>query len=181
MYSSDEILRAYSRQVGLPWLDDVPPAGRVWIVWYDKSMQRRFTARLGEFENVTLAAGHGWRSIDVAPLLPHWLAAHELFEALMGQPSEIRGLLPDLERHLTQTLRAVLGSAGPNDVVALDGCASLFGFLRLSSLIAELAPSIRGRMVVAFPGKHVGGVYRLLDARDGWNYHAVPIPAETQL
>lgn len=181
MYSFDENLRAYSKQVGLPWLEDVPPAGRVWIVWFDKSMQRRFTARLGEFENLTLAAGHGWRSIDVAPLLPRWLAGHELFDALVEQPQEIRGLLPDLERHVVGVIRDILETAGPNDVVALDGCASLFGFLRLSSLIGDLAPAIRGRMVVGFPGKHTGGVYRLLDARDGWNYHAVPIPAETQL
>jgi hypothetical protein len=33
-------------------------------------------------------------------------------------------------------------------------------------------------MVVTFPGTHQGGIYRLLDARDGWNYHAVPIPPD---
>jgi len=181
LYSFDEILKAYVKQVRLPWLPDAPAAERVWIVWYDKSMQRRFTARLGEFENATLSAGHGWQALDIAPLPPQWLAAHEFFEALLHDPGEIRGLLPDLQRHLAQTLRTVLASATSNDVVALDGCASLFGFVRLSALIADIAPAIRGRMVVGFPGTHAGGVYRLLDARDGWNYHAVPIPAETNL
>jgi len=28
---------------------------------------------------------------------------------------------------------------------------------------------------VFFPGEHEGNSYRLLDARDGWNYLAVPL------
>ena len=34
---------------------------------------------------------------------------------------------------------------------------------------------IRGRVVVFFPGEYENSNYRLLDARDGWNYLAVPI------
>jgi hypothetical protein len=34
---------------------------------------------------------------------------------------------------------------------------------------------IRGRLVVFFPGHLERSNYRLLDARDGWNYMAVPI------
>jgi hypothetical protein len=34
---------------------------------------------------------------------------------------------------------------------------------------------IRGRLVVFFPGEYEDNNYRLLDARDGWNYLAVPI------
>ena len=36
---------------------------------------------------------------------------------------------------------------------------------------------IRGRLLVFFPGVYEQNNYRLLDARDGWNYHAVPITA----
>ena len=50
----DDILATYSKQVQLPWAADTPPAGRVWIVWYDKSLQQRFTGRLAEFEHATL-------------------------------------------------------------------------------------------------------------------------------
>ena len=32
-----------------------------------------------------------------------------------------------------------------------------------------------GRLVVFFPGQFEQNNYRLLDARDGWNYLAVPI------
>jgi hypothetical protein len=34
---------------------------------------------------------------------------------------------------------------------------------------------IRGRLVIFFPGEYDSNNYRLLDARDGWNYLAVPI------
>ena len=36
---------------------------------------------------------------------------------------------------------------------------------------------IKGRLVVFFPGQYEHNNYRLLDARDGWNYMAVPITA----
>ena len=36
---------------------------------------------------------------------------------------------------------------------------------------------IQGRLLVFFPGVYEQDNYRLLDARDGWNYHAVPITA----
>ena len=63
------------------------------------------------------------------------------------------------------------------DVVALTGVSSLFGFVRVSELVGALEPSIRGRLVVFFPGGYENGNYRFLDARDGWSYRAVPILA----
>jgi hypothetical protein len=60
-------------------------------------------------------------------------------------------------------------------VVALLGAGSLFGFLRLSDVIKEVEREIQGRLVVFFPGQKDGNNYRLLDARDGWNYMAVGI------
>ena len=34
---------------------------------------------------------------------------------------------------------------------------------------------VTGRLVVFFPGEYEQNNYRLLDARDGWSYMAVPI------
>jgi hypothetical protein len=62
-----------------------------------------------------------------------------------------------------------------NAVVALFGVASLFGFARVSRLLETVERDIRGRLVVFFPGHFEQNNYRLLDARDGWNYMAVPI------
>jgi len=57
------------------------------------------------------------------------------------------------------------------------GVASLFGFLRISEILPLVEAKIRGRLLVFFPGVYEQDNYRLLDARDGWNYHAVPITA----
>jgi len=181
LHSFDDILRAYQRHVQLPWQNDVSPAGRVWIVWYDKTMQRRLTARLSEFEHATIAAGHGWHQVDIAPTFGRWIATHEFFEPLLRQPKEIRGLLPEYEEYLASTIRKELETCSASDVLAVDGCGALFGLVRISTLLSHVAAAIPGRMLIGFPGKHSGGVYRLLDARDGWNYHAVPIPPENAL
>jgi hypothetical protein len=82
----------------------------------------------------------------------------------------------EAEAALIGIIRSELARSAPTDVVALDGCGSLFGVARVPALIGKLADEIPGRLLVTFPGKHVGGVYRLLDARDGWNYHATPFP-----
>jgi hypothetical protein len=181
LHSFDDILRAYQRQVQLPWQSDLPPAGRVWIIWYDKSMQRRFTARLGEFEHASILAGHGWRQVNLAASFGQWIASHELFKPLLMQPKELRGLLPDYEDHLAKIVEDQLKRCSSTDVLAVDGCGALFGLARISALLSRVAAAIPGRVLIGFPGKHNGGVYRLLDARDGWNYHAVPIPPDNAL
>ena len=160
MNSLDNILSAYQRQVALPWMSDTPPAGRIWIVWYDKTLQRRFTGRLNEFELATRKAGHGWQHFDAAPWLGRWLARHEFFEALAGQPRELRGLLPDIETQLVTDLRAALDACSSKDVLAVDGCGALFGVTRISNLLNRIAPYIPGRLLLGFPGKHAARIHR---------------------
>ncbi len=176
MATFEEILSHYRRYVALPWQRDVPPAGRVWIAWYEKVLERRVRGQLHEFHHLTKAAGHGWSHLDLATIFPAWLASHEFFRALLDQPEEIRGLLLDFEVHIAATVKYALVNCGSNDVFALTGCGSLFGLARVSTLISRIAPSIPGRLLLTFPGRHTSGVYRLLDARDGWDYHAIPIP-----
>ncbi|HID20977.1 MAG TPA: DUF1788 domain-containing protein, partial [Planctomycetaceae bacterium] len=60
-------------------------------------------------------------------------------------------------------------------VVGVLGVACLYGFTRVSLVLKEVVQDIRGRLVVFFPGEYEDNNYRLLDARDGWNYLAVPI------
>jgi len=35
--------------------------------------------------------------------------------------------------------------------------------------------SVRGRLLLLFPGEYRQNVYRFMDARDGFNYMAIPI------
>jgi hypothetical protein len=74
-------------------------------------------------------------------------------------------------------LRVALTAEGVDEdtVIAVQGVACLFGFTRVSLVLKEVVKDIRGRLVVFFPGEYEGNNYRLLDARDGWNYLAVPI------
>ena len=115
--------------------------------------------------------------LDLASMVGPWFAANPLFEGLVEQPDELPGLLPEFAAHVGQAVRHKLGRTGPQDILALVGAGALFGLIRISSLIEAVAPAIQGRLLVFFPGRHERGTYRLLDARDGWNYRATPIPA----
>jgi hypothetical protein len=50
--------------------------------------------------------------------------------------------------------------------------------IRVSDLIQRVSGSVRGRLLVLVPGSFENGNYRLLDARDGWNFMAIPIIAK---
>jgi len=65
-------------------------------------------------------------------------------------------------------------------VVALKGVGSLFGLLKVKAVVDKLAPLVKGRIVVFFPGTYENNNYRLLDGYDGWNYLAVPITADME-
>jgi hypothetical protein len=173
----EDLLRHFEAQVRTPWRADVPPAGRVWILWYEKALERRVRGRLHEIEEATRAAGHGWTHLDLAPLFPRWLAQHDLFADLLTMPDELRGLLPDLAQAVTAEVRTALHRCARDDLMTLSGCGALFGFMRISALIGSVEAEIPGRLLLLFPGHYAKGIYRLLDAREGWNYHAVPIPA----
>lgn len=57
---------------------------------------------------------------------------------------------------------------------------SLFGLARVSSLVEGIKDAVQGRLLVFFPGEYYPErhSYSLLDARDGWNYLAVPLRAK---
>jgi hypothetical protein len=153
----------------------------VWILWYDKALERRVAAQVGVFENATQAAGHGWHLFSLAHLYGKWIGGHRLFKPLLRRPGEIHSVLPEFETHAVSAAKEAADALGPNDVFAVSGAGALFGVASVSRLIEGIAPAVRGRLLVFFPGRYEAGRYRLLDARDGWNYHAIPIPAQPHL
>jgi hypothetical protein len=172
----EELLDDFRKRLTVPWRDDEPPAGRVWILWYDKALERRIRGRLREFQLAAEQAGRGWREFDVAPSFGAWVAEQSWFERLARRPGTLSTVIPQFEDHLAAAAKAELAACGANDIFALTGIASLFGLTRVSSLIDKVVSNVPGRLLVTFPGVYERGVYRLLDARDGWNYLAVPIP-----
>jgi len=53
-------------------------------------------------------------------------------------------------------------------------------FLKVKEVVDKLAPTVKGRLLVFFPGSFENNNYRLLDGYDGWNYLAVPITADRE-
>ena len=177
MSTVDDLLGQFRRQVSLPWREETAPDYRVWIMHYDRALERRIQGRLHEFEAQARQFRHGWATLNLATLVAPWFAANELFDGLAHQPDELPGLLPDFEAYVVADVRTRLEALEERDILALAGVGALFGLIRASTLADQVAPNIKGRLLLLFPGRHKNGVYRLLDARDGWAYRAIPIPA----
>ena len=175
------LLKAYERFVRLPWDRNLAGPEKVWFAIYGPDQERRLRPRVGAFEAATRAAAHGWSFLDLTDAFAEWMANHEYREAYFQEPEDMDLALVDFADVVAQRVREVLTApdADEDTVVAILGLASLFGLARASELFGKVAPHIRGRLLAFFPGRHDGSNYRLLDARDGWNYLAVPMSAAT--
>jgi len=179
-----EVLRRnYQRICGLPWDRHVSGAQRIWLAVYDKEDERKLRLRIDLFEEATQATGHRWLRCDLTDAFAEWLSSppySDLADNYFESPKRL-GTAP-LE-HFKQQAAAIITSTlskatSPEEtVVAVTGIASLFGFVRISEILPLVEGNMRGRLLVFFPGVYENNNYRLLDARDGWNYHAVPITA----
>jgi len=177
----DLLLKAYERRVSLPWQTGLSGAERVWFCRYDPPDERRLRARLIEFETRTKAAGHTWGPlIDVTTRFEDWLTQQEYRDSYFEEPDLLAPALDDFRQQLAEDLRAGLSVAAADSVTAILGVGALFGVpgVSVSGLMEQIAEAVRGRLMVFFPGRHEQSNYRLLDARDGWNYRAILIEAE---
>lgn len=169
----EELAKVYEFHISAPWQRTLAGAQRVMMVVYDKEMERVLRARIGEFEQATQRSGHEWKLVDCTRWFADWMVAEEYRESYFEQPDHLDAkLATEFRDSVARRLSVELESADDTTVVALLGVASLYGFLRVSELIREVEHSIRGRFVVLFPGSKNENNYRLLDARDGWNYLA---------
>ena len=174
----DTLAERYKRFVVLPWRKDLAGAERVIFVVYDKSDERRLRVRRTLFELATREAGHGWIECDLTDVFARWMAGVDYRDSYFESPEDLHLKLDDdFLAHVTARVRDKLTAPEADDdcVVAIFGIASLFGFIRVSELMKSIDRDIRGRALVFFPGEHEGNNYRLLNARDGWNYLATPI------
>lgn len=175
----DELVAAYRRFVSLPWQQNLAPAQRVWMAIYPPDDERRLRLHVPEFEVATKGAEHAWALIDITTSFEHWMAAHEYRDAYFESPELLKPTLPVFFEHLVSEVSAELSSYNDaNCVVGLLGAGTLFGLgraVKVSALLNAVNHAVAGRLLVFFPGQHEGNSYRLLDARDGWNYLAIPI------
>ena len=171
------LLDAYHDRVDRPWRRDLSGPERVWIAVHPPEIERRVRVRIDQFGVITRDAGKRWRHVDLTPAFAEWLGAHERRERYFMRPDLIGPAYEAFADRVAETVRAALRADDVNEytVVALSGVGSLYPMLHVSELVGRVAPDIRGRLLVFFPGTLEHGNYRLLDARDGWNYLAIPI------
>ena len=177
MSKLDRLLKRYDATIRLPWKQNLAGAQKVWFVVYDPTEERRLRATLDEFKLATQRAGHAWVVCDLTDSFPHWMAEQEYRTSYFEDPEAASVLPPVYREEVVNQVRSMLLQADARTVVAVLGVGTLFGFIRFSDVLERVHDDIRGRMAVFFPGTNHKHTYRLLDAREGWNYLAVPITA----
>lgn len=148
---------------------------------YEPGEERRLRPRISRFEEATLRAGYGWVECDLTDEFARWMSGmdEEYREAYFESPQYLYGApLDGFAEHVASVVEEALSRAEGGSVVAVYGIASLFGLARVSGLLERVRPGAQSRLLVFFPGEHEDGNYRLLDARDGWNYLATPITSQ---
>ena len=90
-------------------------------------------------------------------------------------------VLQSFGKHLETKLLEHLDAGSANTVTAVMGLGTLFSLYSVSELIDSVTDRITGRLLALFPGVREGNNYRLLDAKDGWNYLAIPIDLSEDL
>ena len=179
----DLLKKNYQRICEFSWDRNVSGAQRVWLAVYDKEDERKLRLRLGLFEEATHHTGRKWFAIDLTDVFPTWMCGPEnasFAESYFEAPELLDdAVLAELKRRVATQIQAALAALPDpdNTVLAIHGVASLFGFLKISEILPMVESDIKGRLLVLFPGTYENNNYRVLDARDGWNYHAVPITA----
>lgn len=175
----DELVEAYDKFVSLPWQHNLAPPQRVWMAVYPPEHERRLRLHLPDFKTSTTKHNHLWALADITKSFETWMAGHEYRDAYFEDPELLETALPAFFDHMVADVRSRLAADGNSaGVVALLGAGTLFGLgdaVKVSALLNAVNDAIAGRLLVFFPGEHQGNSYRLLDARDGWNYLAIPI------
>jgi hypothetical protein len=174
----EDIAERYGRHIATPWQRTIAGAQRVVMVVYDKELERTLRARKLAFETATREAGHDWFEVDLSDAFAEWMAADDYRDEYFSSPEDLQLKLDaEFPEFVAGRIRDILRKQDvtADSVVAVIGVGSVFGFARISQVLKKVEADIKGRLVVFFPGQFERNNYRLLDARDGWNYLAVPI------
>ena len=174
----DDLAVQFSRHISAPWQRNLAGPQRTIFVVYDKTDERRLREKVGMFEEAVRVAGHKWILFDVTDAFARWMSSMEYRDSYFEEPTDLNlKLQSDFVKFLGGEIHEILNSDKADDdtIVAILGAGSLYGFTKVSMVIKEVEREVRGRLVLFFPGSYENHNYRLLDARDGWNYLAVPI------
>ncbi len=174
----DQLLASFEKVVNEPWSSSLSGQERIWFLVYDPADQRKVDLRTGDFETLTVKASKKWKSISMKNCFPQWMANHEYREEYFKEPEFIVDQLEsEFIPFAIQFLKKELSHLDQDQdtLIAIKDVSALFGFSRLSEILKSCDKDFKGRMMVFFPGEFENNQYRLLDARDGWDYLARPI------
>jgi len=174
----EDLAEKYRSHITIPWQRNLSGDQKTIFVVYPKADERQLRARLELFEMATTKASYKWRLVDLTSVFAEWMASEEYRDEYFADPSALEmSLEHGFTEHVAERIREQLASDDVDEdtVVAVLGAGSLFGFTRLSLVLRRIVNDVPGRLLLFFPGEYDNGNYRLLDARDGWNYLAVPI------
>jgi len=177
----EDLAERFGRHMQVPVSVTGVAAERVLIVVYDKELERALRERFGEFQNQAEAAGRRFTRVDCTTMFGDWMASLAYRDSYFEEPEHLSSKVEgEFKKVVIERLRQSLQGADARTVVAVMGTASLYGFVRLSEVIREIEPDVQGCLAVFFPGTKDSSNYRLLDARDGWNYlaHSISLHSE---
>ena len=175
------LVRSYQNYISLPWEKGLAGVQKVIFAVYDNAEELRIRSQVGEFEIATKVAKHGWHLIDITDAFPQWMIKQEYCDGFFEYPDDLQDSMGDFTETVVDSIKEQLDAVDENTVVALQGIAGVFGFSHCSQIVAKVASNVKGRLLVLFPGEYENNNYRLLDARPGWDYQAVPITSNDQL
>lgn len=176
------LIQSYGKFIAIPWRGDIAAAQRVIFCVYNENDERHLRAKITEFEIETKNAGHEWALFDLTSTFADWLTEQRYAKKYFEQPDLLSILMPRYREYIKKNFERFLDAKESNDnlVVAVRGVGSLFGFLKVKDVVDDLAPLVKGRLLIFFPGSYDNNNYRLLDGYDGWNYLAVSITADKE-
>ncbi len=169
----EDLADRFGEYIAIPASNIGLSAERVLMVVYDKLDERALIEKIGEFETRTLDKGRLWYQVDCTTIFSQWMVSLDYRESYFDEPEHLDTKLEgEFKQIVVERLRTVLRGKDSSSVIAVTGIGGLYGFVRFSEVIREVDADIRGCLAVFFPGTKDKTNYRLLDARDGWNYLA---------
>jgi hypothetical protein len=182
MSKIEQLAAVFGDHVAVGWPSSSSGAQRVIMIVYDATDERTLRKKLDLFAHAAQAHQYGWHIIDLTSAFADWLGAHRYRERYFAEPDMLmEGADERFAKHAADLVLRELKRPQHTDreIVGLIGAGSVFGIASVSDILSRVEHAIKGRLAVFFPGRTRDGRYRLLDARDGWDYHAVPIQVES--
>jgi len=172
----EDLAKRFEEHISLPWQQHLAAPEKTIFVVYPKEEERRLRAKRDLFRQCAIRHGHGWHDLDLDSAFAEWMSAQDYAADYFSFPEDIRQKLDtDFTAAVGDRIAKALALAGRDEVVGVFGLGTLFGFAHVSSILKHLEGQVQGRLVFFFPGSYDKNVFRLLDARDGWGYMALPI------